>query len=87
MDLKTAVRKYLEAAGEFSRPMPLARFDLPREQIQKTLSAWEEDYHLHRHFELIPASYLNTGDPSFTINGMEYSKIVFLPSIRDVLQE
>ena len=86
MTLKAAVEKYLEIARQFGKPMPLAQFGLPHDELVAMLSAWEEDYHLNRHFELLPASQAGAGDPAYLINGVAYTTIVFRESIRDVLQ-
>ena len=90
MQLKEAVEKYLAAVGEFEKPMPLTQFGLDRAELVRTLSDWDEDYHLHQHFELIPASYMTQSDPSFhitfQINGAEYVAILFRASIRDILE-
>ena len=48
-------------------------------------AAWEEDYHLHRHFELLPSSQVAAGQPTYLINGTAYSTILFRDTIRDVL--
>lgn len=88
MNLQAAVAKYLEVVGEFGRPMPLTEFGLSRKATEAMVAAWEEDYQLHRHLELIPAS----GDPSdsaresaYVVAGMAYTAVVFRPSIRDVI--
>lgn len=90
MNLKAAVEKYLEVAREFGRPMPLAQFGLHKDELEAMVSAWDEDYHLHRHFELIPPSQAGApspgDDPVYLINGVAYTAIVFQESIRDVLQ-
>ena len=102
MDLKAAVERYLEVVKEFGRPMPLSRFELPREEIEDTVSGWDEDYHLHRHFLLVPASpagsdetrsetKIDTGgktgkETSYSINGLSCTAIVFRESIRHALE-
>ena len=89
MDLRAAVEKYREVVREFGRPMPLAQFGLPQEVIEAMVSAWDEDYHLHAHFELIPAASA-AGSPEketvYRINGRAYTAIVFRPSIRHVFE-
>jgi len=49
------------------------------------LSAWDEDYHLHCYFELIPASRMSAGAPAYNINGTMYTAIVIQETVRDVL--
>lgn len=86
MDLRTAVERYLEVVQEFSRPMPLSQFKLPKEEIEAVLSAWEEDYQLHRHYELIPALGAEKNTPIYFIGNFPYTAIVFRESIRYVLE-
>ncbi|MBI3933862.1 MAG: hypothetical protein HY316_04165 [Acidobacteria bacterium] len=86
MNLKDAVEKYLAVAGHFGEPMPLGQFGLPRAEAEAMLSAWDEDYHLHRHFELVPASWMSEGAPAYSINGVLYAAIVIQESIREALE-
>ena len=88
MNLKSAVRKYLEVVGEFGRPMSLTEFGLSREATEAMLAAWEEDYQLHRHLELIPASDGPPGpvtEGTYLVGGLAYTGVVFRASIRDVV--
>jgi len=89
MDLKAAVAKYLEVVGEFGRPMPLNQFGLAREATEAMVEAWEEDYQLHRHLELIPASGGASGQTSesaYVVAGRAYTAVVLRSSIRDVIE-
>lgn len=86
MDLRAAVEKYREVVREFGRPMPLAQFGLPQEVIEAMVSAWDEDYHLHAHFELISAASGPEKETVYRINGRAYTAIVFRPSIRHVFE-
>ena len=85
MDLQAAVGKYLEVVHEFGQPMALYGFGLPAAELVAMIAAWEEDYHLHRHFELLPSSQVAAGQPTYLINGTAYSTILFRDTIRDVL--
>lgn len=90
MNLKAAVEKYLAVAGAFGRPMPLSEFGLDRKTTEAMLAAWEEDYQLHRHLELIPASPgIPTGEDlqqmSYFIGGIAYTGLVFRESVRSVI--
>ena len=89
MNLKSAVEKYLEATGEFGRPMPLAQFGLSREETEAMLAAWEEDYHLHRHFELQPPAGGGSGEEpgaAYNVQGLACAAIVFHESILHALE-
>ena len=85
MTLKEAVARYLQAAGQFGQPLPLGQFQLSQAELEAMLSAWDEDYHLHRHFELVPASWLSPGAAPYRINGSLYSAIIIRESIRETL--
>jgi hypothetical protein len=89
MDLKAAVAKYLEIAGSFGEPAPLDRFGLAPAEIEALLASWEDDYHISRHFELVPFSWMASGiaasTPAYRINGVLYSAIIFRETIRDVV--
>ena len=90
MELKAAVERYLDVVKEFDLPMPLSRLGLSNEELEAMVSAWDEDYHLHRHFELISPSIAPPGigvDATvYLINGLPYSAIVFKESIRHVFE-
>ena len=85
MNLKDAVAKYLEVAGQFGESMALDGFGLPRAEAEAMLSAWDEDYHLHRHFELVPASWMSEGTPAYNVNGGLYAAIIIRDSIGEAL--
>ena len=94
MNLNAAVQKYLAMTGEFGRPMPLAAFGQDRDTTEAMLAAWEEDYQLHRHLELIlaePASPTKEGpletaaQTRYFVGGIAYTDIVFRSSIRAVI--
>lgn len=85
MSLKEMVQKYLETVGRFGLAMPLNQFGLPQPAIEAMLSAWDEDYHLHRHFELVPASWSSESASSYSINGVLYSAIIIRETIREAL--
>ena len=88
MELEAAVKKYLEVVGEFGRPMRLVDFGLSHEEVESLLAAWEEDYQLHRHLQLIPAERTTPGlaaDEPYPVQGNFYIAIVFQKSILDVL--
>ena len=90
MDLKAAVEKYREVVKEFGQPMPLSRFGLPKEEVEAMVAGWDEDYHLHRHFVLLPAPQTGSGDPgaetAYSINGLSCAAIVFRESIRHAIE-
>jgi hypothetical protein len=90
MELKEAVERYLDAVKQFGRPMLLSQFGMAKKELEGALSAWEEDYHLHRHFDLLDAATAPAGTAveirEYSINGLAIVAIVFHPSIRHVLE-
>jgi hypothetical protein len=90
MELKDAVGKYLDAVKHFGQPMLLSQFGLAEQEMEALLSAWEEDYHLHRHFDLLDAALTPAGTAGeireYSINGLAIVAIVFHQSIRHVLE-
>jgi len=90
MDLKAAVERYLEVVKDFQQPMHLSRFGLSKEELESMVSAWDEDYHMNRHFRLMgPTEDLpGIGENAvhYLINGVAYSAIVFKESIRYVFE-
>lgn len=89
MELKEAVERYLDVVKQFGRPMLLSQFGLAKQELEAALAAWEEDYHLHRHFDLLDASMIPAGTAGeireYSINRLAIVAIVFHPSIRHVL--
>ena len=88
MNLKAAVEKYLAVAGNFGRLMPLSGFELDPATTEAMIAAWEEDYQLHRHLELIPAGPGTEGPSAqagYVVGGIAYTGVVFHPSIRAII--
>jgi hypothetical protein len=90
MELKDAVKKYLDVVKHFGQPMPLSEFGLAKEELESILSAWEEDYHLHRHFDLLEDSMIPAGASGeireYSVNGLAIVAIVFHQSVRHILE-
>ncbi len=88
MDLKSAVKRYLETAGGFGRPMPLAEFGLSLAETEKIFSAWDEDYHISRYMELSlrKEDSASAGGRVFTVNGVRCTHIVFRAGIEPLLE-
>jgi hypothetical protein len=84
MTLNEAVKRYLAVTGSFGQMMPLSSFELAPAELREMVSAWEEDYHLSRHYELVPASHHDTTE-HYAIDGAEYSGIIMRDSIAEVL--
>ncbi len=82
MTLKELVELYRQRAGGYGRSIPLSEFGLPREVLERELSAYEEDYQISRFFQLTRAP---DAAAVYTINGYEYSHLAILPEIQDIL--
>jgi len=90
MTLKELVEKYLEKAGGYGRPLHLSEFGLSREELERELSAYEEDYQISRFFQLTRAPDEENhprpgGAPLYTINGFDYSHLAILAEIEEIL--
>ncbi len=89
MNLRAAVEKYLAVAGDFGRHMPLSGFGLDPETTEAMIAAWEEDYQLHRHLELIPVGPGTEGPSAqarYVVGGIAYTGVIFRPSIRAIIE-
>lgn len=82
MDLATLVKKYLETAGGFDQPIHLSQLGLSKAEMEKIISAFDEDYQISRYMLLSrePDERL-APFPSdrrvYLINGYEYTHISF----------
>jgi hypothetical protein len=90
MTLKELVEKYRQVAGGYGRPLHLSEFGLPREELERELSAYEQDYQISRFFQLTRAPDEENrprlgGAALFTINGFDYSHLAILPEIEEIL--
>jgi hypothetical protein len=90
MDLRTAVQLYLEATGGFDRPLHLSRFGLAKDEVERIVSAWDEDYQISRYVLLSRERDETLGEyPAdsriFLINGFEVSHLSFREGIQQML--
>ena len=90
MDLSTIVKKYLELAGQFGRPVHLSKFGLSREDTEKVISALDEDYQISRYLLLSRERDEElTSYPQdvrvIVISGFEVSHLTFHADIQKLL--
>lgn len=90
MGLANLVKKYLELAGGFDRPLRLSRFSLPKDEIEKIFSEWDEDYQISRYMMLSrerdeALTPLPTDERVYLINGFECSHVTFHQDIQKLL--
>jgi hypothetical protein len=57
MEFAEVVKKYLAAAGQFGRCIPLSSLGLPKRQLEEVFGTLDEDYHISRflHFACVAA--------------------------------
>jgi len=86
MNLATVVHRYLEIAGGFGRPLPLCRLGLGKEELEGTISVFDEDYQISRYMQLSrPRDTVAAGHEMYRINGFEYSHVSFHLGIRQLV--
>lgn len=90
MELKELVARYRERAGTWGRPLHLSELGLPAEELERTLSAYDEDYQISRFFQLTRAPDAENhprpgGQPLYTINGFAYSHLAIERAIEEIL--
>lgn len=90
MRLKDFVALYRTRAGGYGRVIHLSELGLSREEVERELSAFEEDYQISRFLQLSRAPdaeiQARAGAPRlYTINGYEYSHLAIQAEIDDLL--
>lgn len=80
MQLREVVGDYLELAGGYGRPVPLAAFALPKEATERAFGAFDEDYHISRFFH-----FSSLAGPKFNINGFEHTHVSIDAEIESIL--
>jgi hypothetical protein len=84
MQLPDVVAKYLELAGEFGKPVPLAGFGLSRKETEKLFSALDEDYHISR-FLAFSHQPPAPGEQTYQINGFPQTHLAISAQVREIL--
>lgn len=90
MNLTALVAKYVETAGGFGRPVHLSFLGLPKEETEKVISAFDEDYQVSRYLLLSRESNeLLRAWPEeerlYRINGQECSHLSLQPDVQKLL--
>ena len=80
MTLSEVVRKYLAVAGAYGKPVALSSLGLSSEEIEKTFSQLDEDYHISRFIHLQCAAGAN-----FSINGFPQTHVSIDAGIQSAL--
>lgn len=88
MDLAAVVKRYLALSGGFDRPLALAQLGLPRVEVERLFSAWDEDYQISRFVFLSREDDMGQQSEGLQvsfINGCEYTHVTFRPGIQQLL--
>jgi hypothetical protein len=91
MDLATVVKTYLDLTGGFDLPLHLSRLGLPKPEVERIFSAWDEDYQISR-FVLLSRGRDDEleGYPDglrvFRVNGYESSHVTFRSGIQQLVE-
>lgn len=85
MNLRETVDKYLDIAGDFDRPVPLADFGLSREETERHFSTLDEDYHISRYLHLSKQQIGTPSATAFHINGFPHTHVSIDAEIAEIL--
>ena len=90
MTLKELVTHYRELAGGYGLPVHLSAFGLAKPDLERDFSAYDEDYHISRFFQLTRCPDEENhprpgGERLYTINAFEYSHVALLAEIEEIL--
>ncbi len=90
MDLATAVKKYLQIAGGFDRPVHLSQLGLSKADTEKIVSTLDEDYQISRYMLLSrerdeALASFPSDSRIYLINGYECSHLSFHPDVQKLL--
>lgn len=90
MNLRELVERYRALAGGYGRPVHLSEFGLPKAELERVFSVYDEDYRISRYLKLSrspdPENRPRTGgERLYTINGFEYSHVAIEAGIEAVL--
>ena len=80
MTLRELVEKYLSIAGGYAFLAPLADFGIERDELERIISAFDEDYHISRYLHFSQVS-----GPTYKINGFDQTHISIDAEIQSVL--
>ena len=90
MNLAAGIKRYLEVAGGFDRPLHLSQLGLKKADTERLVSAWDEDYQISRYMLLSREreEELAAFPPDqrvYLINGFECTHLIFHPDIQSLL--
>jgi hypothetical protein len=80
LSLKELYRVYATIAGKPGEPVALAAFKLDAEEIEKTFSAFDEDYHISRFLH-----FTEQDGEKYSIDGESVTHVAIDPEITAIL--
>ena len=80
MSLPELYRVYTTIAAKPGAPVPLSAFKLPREEMEKLFSIFDEDYHISRFFHFSEA-----GGEKYLIDGENVTHVAIDSEISSIL--
>jgi hypothetical protein len=80
MMLREIVDKYLAAAGDYGKTVPLSALGLSRAEAEKAFDVLDEDYNISRFFHFQCAAGAN-----YTINGFPQSHLSIDADVQSIL--
>jgi hypothetical protein len=81
MDLREVIEKYKSLAGDYGRPVELARFGLSQQETEKLFGVFDEDYHISRFFHFSNVSATTT----YSINGFPQTYVSIDAAISEIM--
>jgi len=80
MQLNELVARYRELATRTGEPVALTDFGLPKEELEKELAAYDEDYQISRFLQFTQEAEA-PAEAVFTVNGEPCTHLRILPGI------
>jgi hypothetical protein len=80
MSLQELYRVYLTIAANPGEPVPLSSCELPREEMEKLFSIFDEDYHISRFFH-----FREAGGEKYLIDGENVTHVAIDGEISSIL--
>ena len=80
MTLRDVVEKYLAAGGGYCETVPLGALGLSREETERVMGLFDEDYHISRFFH-----FQSAAGAHYTINGFPQTHISIDSEIQTIL--
>jgi hypothetical protein len=80
MSLQELYRLYTSIAAKPGEPVPLSAFKLPRQEMEKLFSIFDEDYHISRFFHFSEA-----GGGKYLIDGENVTHVAIDAEISSIL--